>query len=45
MIMAHALCVSGTDACSCRKLMLERFTLARTGADLAALYERIAPVS
>jgi glycosyltransferase involved in cell wall biosynthesis len=28
-----------------RKLMLERFTLARTGADLAALYERVAPVS
>lgn len=27
-----------------RKLMLERFTLARTGADLAALYERVAPV-
>jgi len=26
-----------------RKLMLERFTLARTGADLAALYERVAP--
>ncbi|HEV7484369.1 MAG TPA: glycosyltransferase [Thermoanaerobaculia bacterium] len=28
-----------------RKLMLERFTLTRTGADLAALYERLAPVS
>jgi glycosyltransferase involved in cell wall biosynthesis len=28
-----------------RKLMLERFTLARTGSDLAALYERLAPVS
>jgi glycosyltransferase involved in cell wall biosynthesis len=28
-----------------RKLMLERFTLARTGADLASLYERIAVVS
>jgi glycosyltransferase involved in cell wall biosynthesis len=28
-----------------RALMLERFTLARTGADLAALYERIAHVS
>jgi glycosyltransferase involved in cell wall biosynthesis len=27
-----------------RKLMLERFTLSRTGADLAALYERVAPV-
>jgi len=27
-----------------RTLMLERFTLARTGADLAALYERVAPV-
>ena len=26
-----------------RKLMLERFTLERTGADLAALYERVAP--
>ena len=26
-----------------RKLMLERFTLARTGADLAALYERVTP--
>jgi glycosyltransferase involved in cell wall biosynthesis len=28
-----------------RKLMLERFTLSRTGADLAVLYERVAPVS
>ncbi|HEV7571203.1 MAG TPA: glycosyltransferase [Thermoanaerobaculia bacterium] len=28
-----------------RKLMLERFTLDRTGDDLAALYERLAPVS
>ncbi|MEA2325862.1 MAG: hypothetical protein QOE68_821 [Thermoanaerobaculia bacterium] len=28
-----------------RQLMLERFTLARTGTDLAALYERVAPVS
>jgi glycosyltransferase involved in cell wall biosynthesis len=28
-----------------RKLMLERFTLSRTGADLDALYRRIAPVS
>jgi len=28
-----------------RKLMLERFTLARTGSDLASLYERVAPVS
>jgi glycosyltransferase involved in cell wall biosynthesis len=28
-----------------RKLMLERFTLSRTGADLDALYKRIAPVS
>ena len=28
-----------------RKLMLERFTLSRTGADLEALYNRIAPVS
>jgi glycosyltransferase involved in cell wall biosynthesis len=28
-----------------RALMLERFTLTRTGVDLAALYERIAPVS
>lgn len=28
-----------------RALMLERFTLARTGADLAALYERVARVS
>jgi hypothetical protein len=25
--------------------MLERFTLSRTGADLDALYKRIAPVS
>jgi glycosyltransferase involved in cell wall biosynthesis len=28
-----------------RKLMLERFTLSRTGADLASLYERVVPVS
>jgi glycosyltransferase involved in cell wall biosynthesis len=28
-----------------RALMLDRFTLARTGADLAALYERVARVS
>jgi glycosyltransferase involved in cell wall biosynthesis len=28
-----------------RKLMLERFTLSRTGADLASLYARVAPVS